>query len=243
MEFPTTQWSMLALASLNGDSGASAALGNFYRDYRQPVVAFIRHRGVSPDEAEDVAQDFVVHLINKSMLRRADASRGRFRSFLLGALVRFLDDVRTKQHRQKRGGGCAHLSLDDGHFPAIEAAAAPADCAVFDYAWAVELLDRAKRAIETYYLGCNRGDEFAVLQAYLPGEIHPPPYSDAADQLAWSIPAFKTEVHRLRARFRSQLRREIAVTTRSPHEINDEISYLGRVLQNAPAVKPAGRFD
>ncbi|HEX7130826.1 MAG TPA: sigma factor, partial [Rhodanobacteraceae bacterium] len=88
MDFPTTQWDLLAVATLNGDERARAALADFYRRYRGPVVAFIRHRGLGPHEAEDLAHDFVVHLMNKSMLRRADAARGRFRSFLLGALVR-----------------------------------------------------------------------------------------------------------------------------------------------------------
>jgi RNA polymerase sigma-70 factor (ECF subfamily) len=239
MDFPTTQWSLLGRATLNGDADADAAVGDFYRLYRAPIIAFIRHRGFYPHETEDLAHDFVVHLLNKSLLRRADAGRGRFRSFLLGALVRFLDDARTRQARLKRGGGVAHLSIDDDHFRAEATAIAPADSVVFDYAWALELLERAKRAIESYYHHGGRAREYAVLRAYLPGEISPPPYEDSATRLAMALPAFKTEVHRLRGRFRTQLRREIAATVTSPQNINAEIAYLGRVLHSAVALSPA----
>jgi DNA-directed RNA polymerase specialized sigma24 family protein len=238
MNFPTTQWSLLAVATLNGDSGAHTAWGDFYRSYRGPVIAFIRCRGFAAHQAEDLAQDFMVHLMNKSMLRRADAERGRFRSFLLGALTRFLDDARTRQSRLKRGAGYSHLSIDDERFRENELAAS-SDTAVFDYAWALELLERAKHAVETHYASDGRAGDHSVLRAYLPGEVQPPPYEDAAARLALTPAAFKTEVHRLRVRFRQQLRREIAATVSSPHEISAEIVYLGRVLQSAPELKAA----
>ena len=238
MKFPTTQWSMLAVATLNGDSSAHEALGHFYRSYRSPMIAFIQHRGFGAHQAEDLTQDFMVHLMNKSMLRRADATRGQFRSFLLGALVRFLDDARTRQARLKRGGGCSHLSIDDERFREVDLAAC-SDTSVFDYAWALELLERTKQESEAHYAGCGRVQDYSVLRAYLPGEIRPPPYEESAARLSMAPGAFKTEVHRLRARFRNQLRREIATTVSSPHEINAEIAYLGRVLQSAPEVNPA----
>jgi DNA-directed RNA polymerase specialized sigma24 family protein len=242
MAFPTTQWSLLAVATLNGDTCAHEALGDFYRSYREPVIAFIRDRGFGLHQAEDLAHDFMVHLMNKSMLRRADAGRGRFRSFLLGALVHFIDDARTRQARLKRGAGYAHLSIDDEQFHEIDMAAA-SETSVFDYAWALELLERAKRHGEAHYAESGRARDYAVLRAYLPGEMRAPPYEESAARLSMALAAFKTEVHRLRARFRDQLRREIAATVSSPHEINAEIAYLGRVLQSAPESKPAGVYS
>jgi RNA polymerase sigma-70 factor (ECF subfamily) len=107
----------------------------------------------------------------------------------------------------------------------------------------VELLERAKQESEAHYAGCGRVQDYSVLRAYLPGEVLPPPYEESAARLSMALAAFKTEVHRLRARFRNQLRREIATTVSSPHEINAEIAYLGRVLQSSPQVKPAGAFN
>jgi RNA polymerase sigma-70 factor (ECF subfamily) len=229
---------LLARATLNGDASAREALADFYRSYRSPMIAFIQHRGFPVHQAEDLAQDFIVHLINKSVLRRADAARGQFRSFLLGALVRFLDDARTRQTRLKRGAGYAHLSMDDVRFREIDVATI-SDTRVFDYAWALELLERAKQDSEAHYAECGRLQDYAVLRAYLPGEVRPPPYEESAARLSMALTAFKTEVHRLRARFRNQLRRAIAATVRSPQEINSEIAYLGRVLQSAPEINAA----
>ena len=117
MAFPTTHWSLLALATLHGDSRATAALGEFYERYRRPVRAFFQFRGVEPDEVEDVVQAFFLQVMQRSLLRRADRERGMFRSYLCGAAVYFLS--RWKDHREaiKRGGGTAALSIDDDGTP------------------------------------------------------------------------------------------------------------------------------
>jgi RNA polymerase sigma-70 factor (ECF subfamily) len=234
---------LLHLATLNGDSSAGKALEDFCMRYRQPVVAFIRQRGFSPHEAEDLTHDFMLHLMEKSTLRRADAKRGRFRSFLLGALVRFLSDIRSKHRRLKRGGGIAHLSFDDKQFREEEMAAASDDSAVFDYEWALQLMKRAELATEAYYADSGRMRDFEVLRAYLPGGTRPPPYDRAAARLSMSQGAFKTEVHRVRARVRNNLRREIVVTVNSPGEIAAEIAYLGRVLQSGAGVEQVREAD
>src|SRR5262245_21736444 len=112
MEFPTTQWSLLAQVSLRGDSTGREALAEFFRRYREPIRTFIERRGTSSAEAEDLTQEFFVHVMEKTTLRRADATRGRFRSFLLGALVRFLAHARDRHAAQKRGSGAPLVPLD-----------------------------------------------------------------------------------------------------------------------------------
>lgn len=233
MEFPATQWSLLAQATLNGEAAASAALAEFCRRYREPVLQFVRMRGVPPAEAEDLTQDFLLHVMEKSTLRRADAARGRFRSFLIGALVRFLRDAYHQRTAQKRGGGQAPLSFDEPDLTAAMPAVAPDDEATFDRAWATQMLQLALEGLKAGYAKAGRAEAYAVLAAYLPGRAAPPPYEEAAARLGLGLATFKTEVHRLRDRFRQRLRREIAGTVTSPEEVDDELAYLGRVLQGA----------
>jgi len=127
MEFPATQWTMLALATLNGDGAGRQALAAFHRQYRGPVVEFLRRRGLAPPDAEDTAHGFFVHLMEKAALRRADSTRGRFRSFLLGALVRHLAHEREAKAAAKRGGGTAVVSLEAVSAIGDEPAVPPAE--------------------------------------------------------------------------------------------------------------------
>jgi RNA polymerase sigma-70 factor (ECF subfamily) len=167
-------------------------------------------------------------------LRRADATRGRFRSFLLGALVRHLGQAREQRDAAKRGGGIAPVSLEAMADGASEPSVAPAELAAYDRDWAMELLRRALDGVAAEFRQRGREADFAILRAYLPGSMPPvPSYEESAARLGLGLGAFKTEVHRLRARVRELLRREIAATVSSPAEIEDEVAYLGRVLQSS----------
>jgi RNA polymerase sigma-70 factor (ECF subfamily) len=233
MRFPDTQWSLLAQATLHGDSGGADALADFCSRYRSPIIEFIQRRGYSPADAEDLAHDFFIHLMEKSALRRAQEARGRFRSFLLGALVRFLGDAQDRRTALKRGGDVAPLSLDanDRDDSNVQPAVPPPDAEIFDRQWALSLLTLTIEGLEAGFAEKGRSGEFVVLRAFIPGGVQPPPYEEAAQRLGMTLPAFKTEVHRLRARFRARLRQEIAATVSSLEQIDEEIAYLGRVLQ------------
>ncbi|HEX2861695.1 MAG TPA: sigma factor, partial [Lacunisphaera sp.] len=234
MNFPTTQWSLLAQATLNDHPAGRHALGEFHRKYREPVLAFLRRRGLAPHDAEDMAQSFFIHLMQKATLRRADSAKGRFRSFLLGALMRHLAQAREQREAAKRGGGVPQVSLDAVAEVFAEPAVDPAEVLAYDRDWALQLLGRALEAVAAEFRKQGREADFAVLRAYLPGSVPPvPPYEDSAARLGLSLGAFKTEVHRLRGRVREWLRREIATTVSLPEEIDDEVAYLGRVLQSA----------
>ena len=124
MYFPTTHWSLLAQATLGGETAGRQALEDLFRRYWSPLQQFIRARGYNVTEAEDLTQDFVLHLLEHSTIKRADRLRGRFRSFLLGALVRFLADEYDRRHARKRGSGMAHISLEEE--PALPMPSEPA---------------------------------------------------------------------------------------------------------------------
>lgn len=236
MRVPDTQWSLLAQATLHGEDGGADALAEFCGRYRPPIVEFIQRRGHALADAEDLAHDFIIHLMEKSALRRAQQARGRFRSFLLGALVRFLGDAHDRRTAQKRGGAAAPLSLDAGDEDdsTLQPIVPPPDAEIFDRQWALGLLALTIEGLESSFEKKGRDREFAVLRLFIPGGVQPPPYETAAALLGMTVPALKTEVHRLRARFRARLRQEVAATVSSPEQIDEEITYLGRVLQAQP---------
>src|SRR5215467_1586487 len=145
MYFPTTQWSLLARATMSGDSSGRHALEELCRRYWSPLYQFIRARGYNEAEAKDLTQEFLLHLVEHSTLQKVDRSRGRFRSFLCGALVRFLADAYDKRRAQKRGGGSLHVELDSAA-EELGAISIP-DELVFDREWALVILENALQTV------------------------------------------------------------------------------------------------
>src|SRR3954466_11736357 len=111
--FTTTHWSVVLLAGQSQSTGSFDALDLLCRRYWPPIYAFIRRRGHGPDDAKDLTQEFFARLLEKNYVESADASKGRFRTFLLTAVTRFLINQRDRMRTKKRGGGQIHFSLDD----------------------------------------------------------------------------------------------------------------------------------
>lgn len=228
MQFPTTHWSVLARATLHGESGALTALDQLCRAYWQPINSFIRFRGFNESDAKDLTQAFLVRLCEQSVWRRADAEKGRFRSFLLGALSHFLADERDRRATQKRGGQVEHVSLD--FEPMHPEPASHADALHFDREWACFVMEAALAQLAGEWE--ERAEAFNVLRSFLPGAAQPASLEAGAAQLGLSLGAMKSQVHRLRERFREQVRQQVAVTVSAPHEIEDELQHLGKVLMS-----------
>jgi hypothetical protein len=111
MDFPSTQWSMPALASLHGDTVAKQSLETFCQRYRAPVMALLRCRGVIESRVEDLTHDSFLQLMQSSALKRADRNLGPFRRFISGAPTKFLADDAARNGAAKRGGGDARRRL------------------------------------------------------------------------------------------------------------------------------------
>lgn len=228
MAFPTTQWSLLARATVNGGAAEREALAEFFRRYRAPVVAFVARVRPGRSDAEDVAQNFFVTLMEDSLLRRADRARGRFRSFLIGALVRHLAREEERAAAAKRGGGTVRAAWDDlpsGEEPAV----APEVARLFDREWALALLGRVRAETEAA-LAARHGRGAEMLMRFLPGAATTPSYEDAAGALGWTLAKLKTEVFRVRADFRAAVRAEVALTVDAPEEVEAELDCLHRAL-------------
>jgi RNA polymerase sigma-70 factor (ECF subfamily) len=230
MYFPSTHWSLLAQASLSGESAGRQALEELCRRYWSPLRQFIQSRGYGENEAEDLTQEFLLHLLEHSTLAKADPLRGRFRSFLLGALTRFLWDQRDRRQAQKRGGGAVHVSLEEAEPQLVDKF--DTEGTLFDREWALVILENALRAVAEEFESKHGPKHFAVLRRFLPGSLEAPTYEAAAGLLGVTVPALKTDLHRLRQRFRALVRQEVAATVSAPHEMEEEMIHLQQVLMD-----------
>ena len=232
-EFVTTQWSLVA-AARNDEAGttqAHRALEALCKAYWFPLYAFVRSRGYSSSDAQDLTQAFFAGLIQTGGFRGADPDRGRFRSYLLGAMKHFLANEWHRGRAQKRGGGTPLLELDALEPEARYALLAqPADPdRAFDREWAQATVARALDRLRIESEQTGRGTQFEVLRGSLTGDEAD--RSETAARLDISEGAVKVAVHRLRQRYRALLRAEVAETVADPSDVDDEMRYLVEVLR------------
>lgn len=231
MSFPTTNWAQIALATLNGDTASQAALSKLCTDYREPLVAFLITRGNDRHTSEDMVQEFFLRLLQSQAWKRADKARGKFRTFLLGALMHVIDHIRVKSIAAKRGGGIEHGSLDLLAEAGFEPGAISTEIERrFDSDWAFGLIKNALHALADEFATEGRAEEFVALRCFLPGAEVPPSYEELSARFDQPVAALKTKVHRMRQRFRKLLRTAVARTVSAPHEVDEELAYLRTLL-------------
>ncbi|MBL9171294.1 MAG: sigma-70 family RNA polymerase sigma factor [Verrucomicrobiales bacterium] len=232
--FRTTHWSLVKAAGGKPSEASAKALELLCRSYWFPVYAHIRRRGHGPEEAQDLTQGFFEELLGKNRLERADASRGRFRSFLLASANHYLSHEWEKQNAHKRGRGQKTISLDSLESEdryELEAAVEASPDLLFDRRWARTILDRVFGVLRAEFDVAGQVKRFDVLKVFLLGERSDLPLADAAARLGMSEPAIKSAVHRLRLRFRDVFRAEIAETIDDAAEVDDEMRHLLRALR------------
>ncbi|MDA8744633.1 RNA polymerase subunit sigma-24 [Rubripirellula amarantea] len=210
---------------------ARMALEELCKAYWYPLYAFVRSRGHSADDAQDLTQAFFAKIIESNGLASADESRGRFRSYLLGAMKHFLSHQRERAVSLKRGGGTQIIqfdSLDPEARFAVEPSVNEDLDAEFNRQWAQEITSRALDILRLEMTEAGKANLFAVLKVTLTGEEFD--RSLAAEQLAISDGAAKVAIHRMRARYREVLRMMIAQTVADESEVDDEMRDLVKAL-------------
>lgn len=224
---------MVRAAGTAGAPEARRALSELCQAYWPPLYAFLRRRGCSVEEAEDVVQGFFADLLERDDLRSLAPERGRFRAFLLASVKHFLANERDRARTLKRGGGRKLIPLDVAALEARSGLAGPeggSPEAQFDRAWALTLLERVREQLRGECAAAGKGERFAHLGVFLTEETETR-LADAAAALGMTVGAAKVTVHRLRQRFRELLRAEIAHTVDSAEEIDDEIRSLFEALR------------
>jgi DNA-directed RNA polymerase specialized sigma24 family protein len=210
------------------------ALTRLCEAYWPPVYAFIRRSGYDPDQSQDLTQAFFALLIEKNFLGVVDPQRGRFRSFLLTAVKRFLMNEHDRNHALKRGAGQVPLSLD---LNGAETSGLPPSAdsetpeKLFERRWALSLLERVMTGLRNEFAASGKAARFEALLPLLNHESSER-YEELAVKMGLSAGALRALVHRMRRRYRDLMRMEIAETVAAPEEIDDEIRFLLRVLSS-----------
>ncbi len=234
-EFTTTNWSLVLSAADSSSAGGQAALERLCRGYWYPLYAYVRRRCHRPEDAQDLTQEFFARLLGRHYLRHADRERGKFRTFLLTSLQRFLVNEWKKGGAQKRGGGAPAISWDteagEMRYQAERADASTPE-KLFEKQWAVTMLEHVLARLREEFTARGKAEQFERLKVLLWGEQGSPPYAEVAAQLRLSEGALKVAVHRLRQRYRELLRAEITHTVATPEEVDDELRHLIAVISS-----------
>jgi RNA polymerase sigma-70 factor (ECF subfamily) len=234
--FTTTHWSVVLGAAQGDLPAARQALERLCTAYWYPLYAYVRRRGYSPEDAQDLTQGFFERVLEKHYLDQVDQSKGRFRAFLLATLKHFLSDQSDRRQAAKRGGGRTILSLDaqageeryqfepvDGFSPDK----------LYERRWAFTVLGEARGRLRAEFAAAGRLRLYEHLDAFESGEETGLTFSEIGRQLALSEVAVKAAASRLRRRYAQLVREEIAHTVASVAEIDEEIRHLVTVVSNS----------
>jgi RNA polymerase sigma-70 factor (ECF subfamily) len=232
--FATTHWSVVLMAGSAGSTSAEAGLSALCRTYWFPLYAFARRLGHSPPDAQDLTQGFFARLVETRLVSKADAEKGRFRSFLLGAFKHFISHERQRAAAQRRGGGETPLSLDALEAEALfsrDLATHLTPDAQFDRSWAMAVLEEASQIMEAEFKETGRGPLFEKLFPCVQGDSGTQSYAEIAAALGTTEGTIKVTVSRMRQRYREVLGSVVSQTVASPAEVEDELRELTAALR------------
>jgi RNA polymerase sigma-70 factor (ECF subfamily) len=233
-DFPTTHWTLVQAVQTGSPDEAALAMEDLCKGYWYPIYAFLRRDGRSAQDAEDLTQEFFQRLITGEAFLTARQDAGKLRSYLLGVLKRLLSDHTRHHTARKRGGGLSHVSLDDLMGAEQRYAGEPQDNRdpewLFTRVWAHELLAGVRDKLRDAYAAIGRAEVFELLLPFLMWDNEPPSHREIAAEIGSSEAATRILIHRLRLKFRSLLRDEVALTVLAPEEIPGELAWLQGVL-------------
>jgi RNA polymerase sigma-70 factor (ECF subfamily) len=232
--FVTTPWTEVLLAGEQNAPGAREALEHLCRLYWYPLYAHIRYTVKDPHDAEDLTQEFFRLLIEKNYLDAADRQRGKFRSFLLVAVKRFLINAHKHANRLKRGGGQNLVSLDaemaENRLQG-EMATGLSPEQIFERRWAQETLDQANERLRQEYTASGKPELFEALKGFLSEESHFGAYAEVAPRLGMTASTMAVAVHRLRHRYRQLVREAVRPTVADAADVDEEVKHLVGALK------------
>ena len=229
--FPATHWTVVVAAGRSQVEPeiARAALAELYQTYWAPLYTFVRSRGHTVHDAQDLTQSFFVYLIEKKIYARADRQKGKFRSFLLASLKNFLADAHDREQTLKRGGAHDFLPLKEEQAEEAESlfqthSDATNEDRVFERSWAQMLVAAGLERLSADYRAEGKEKLFQELKIFLTGSADPfPSYANLAERLGTIESTLRSHITRLRARYREALRAEVRRTVETEAEVDGEL--------------------
>jgi len=233
--FATTHWSVILQSGDELSPAGNAALEKLCHTYWFPIYSFLRRQGRSEPDAKDLTQQFFSLLLKRRDFQRADASKGKFRTFLLVSLRNFLANEHDRNTAAKRGGGQAIFSLDaipPDQFLQIEPASDLTPDKMYDRRWALRLLEEALRRLHEEMGAGGKAELFQALKPFLTEDPAAGDYGAVATKLGLTSQTVAVNVHRLRQRFRELVRAEVTQTVSCPTEVEEEMRHLHQALES-----------
>lgn len=232
--FPSTHWSIVVQIQRGESEGESAnqAVDELCAIYWRPVYFFVRWKGLSPEDAQDVTQEIFSSLVGARRFEQVSPEHGTLRSFLKAVAVRHVNEFLRFEGRKKRGGGTVRVQFDSGEVESIlsqESEVAEPEAA-FDRKWALEILDAAAGDLRKKHEKAGRTDWFEALYPQITPSAGSKRYSELADQLGTSLSSIKVGVHRMRQQYREVLRARVAETVEGDEALEQELAALQAAL-------------
>jgi DNA-directed RNA polymerase specialized sigma24 family protein len=234
-QFRTTHWSVVLLSAQSKLPGSQSALADLCQLYWYPLYGFVRRRGYSAEDAQDLTQGFFLDLLERKSFKKADRERGKFRTFLLVSLQNYLVSAFERANRIKRGGKIEFVALDleagEERYLGEPAGTLTAE-SVFDARWAMTLLAHARKRLRDEYVSQGKLAIVDTLRPFLDpvNSQRLPSYEEIVTELQVSLAGARTLVHRFKKRYSEILREEVARTVDGPEAVDEEIHALCEAL-------------
>lgn len=232
--FDTTHWSVVLQAASQFTPQAQEALERLCQIYWYPLYVHVRRAGWREEDAKDLTQHFFSRFLERRYLQLADPERGRFRSFLLTSLKNFLANEWEKVRAQKRDR--QRTVSWDAFDPEARYQLEPTDSLspdrLYEKRWVATLLENVLAQLRSEYEAAGRWLEFEKLKDHVWGAATGSSYAVIARELGIEENSVAVAVHRLRKRFREQLRSTVARTVESPAEVDAELRHLLTVMSS-----------
>jgi DNA-directed RNA polymerase specialized sigma24 family protein len=230
-EFRTTQWTQVMRAKVDSPEGRRS-LAELCNAYYEPVAAFLRCELRDADAARELSHDFFAHMLAGGTIAHAEQERGRFRSYLLGAVKHFLSHRRESMRRLKRGGTVERISLNETEAGSVPDSGVLSPDAAFDRQWALTVVARALETLKRECIAEGRADFFEQVKPWLTGDAARGDQAELAAGCGTNANALKVAVHRLKRRFRQLLKAEVAGTLDDSSQVEAEMRALFAALGN-----------
>lgn len=227
--FLTTRWTRVCLAKADSEDGRRA-LADLCDAYYEPVVAYLRSVLRDSDAAREMSHAFFAEMLGGGTINTADRDRGRFRSYLLGAVKHFVSRQREMHRSLKRGAGMETISMDDESVAKVQDGSVASPDEAFDRQWALTMLGRSLEALRSECLTGGRAHFFDQIRPILTGDSVYGDQSAIAAACGMNLDAFRVAVHRMKKRLRQCVKAEIACTLDDPSAVTDEMQILFEAL-------------
>lgn len=227
--FHTTRWTRVCLAKADSEDGRRA-LADLCDAYYEPVVAYLRSVFRDADAAREMSHAFFAEMLAGRAINTADRERGRFRSYLLGAVKHFVSRQREMQLSLKRGAGLQAVSLDEEGVVEVRDSGIFSPDAAFDRQWALTVLERSLEALRAECLSGGKERLFVHSRPFLTGDSAYGDQGAAAAACGMSIEAFRVALHRMKKQLRQCMKAEITGTLEDAASVTDEMQILFEAL-------------